>query len=1413
MADGSITIKAILDDAEFKRRLQEIKSSLGSLETSGLDDIAESADKAEDALDDLGEAARQTKEDLDDAGGGAGDAGQKLDGLNTKGTKLKEGLGKAGSVLTRTVTPAIVGAAAASAYAAVKIDSSLTSVRKTVDGTEEQYQQLKESAIEFSKTNAVSASQILDIQALGAQLGYTIDELDDFGRVVSGLDIATDMSAEQAATELAQFANITGMAHSKTENYASSIVNLGNNLATTESQISSMSQRIGALANPNNQSIKMTTDEILGWSGAMSSLGVSAELGGTAFFNTVSTIGAAVSRGGEDLEVFASIANMSSEEFKQAWMTNSSEAMVALLSGVGSAENMTIALENMGVTGIRQSDVLSRLAGNTDLVTRALEYANAGWEQNTALQTEVDNRNQSLSARFEILKNRVIAMAEQFGGPLCNALLDAIDAAEPFIQLIADGAQAFADMDEDTQRLVLGVIGLSAAIGPTLSAGSKLIPIADKLGVSFDKMSLSTTSAKGAAAGLLAILAVDLMIQFNEYQGLLKDADQATHGFTEAMDEASIGASDACEGIDDAAGSLEGAGSAASDSTASFEDVTDATHDLTKKNAELASKIKDSYTQINANKDALNRSLGVIDKYANKVDETGTAAELSAAEQVELADAIKRYNDITGQSVSITDAATGKLSISTDELLENADAWEANARAQAAQQAYIDIMEQQIQTTQQLDTVTQQLAESEEGWGLWVGDFPIIADPASVAYHDLENQKKTLEEQNNSLAESEAFYREEIENAGVSIESVNELCTASSDALLGQTEAIDGAATEAELYAASLEAIAEELQTAIDESPLFAQAFEDSGYTVEDFAQKLSDTGVSVSDLQQSVTDLADQTCNEFDEIKVKSGVNLDEMLANLQNNQQIVANWQQNVAELYGKAGNEAQIAYISHLEEMGPESAEILAALNEDDGTKLAELAAAWDAGMQTAVDAPIDNLDAKAEAYKRVGAGLIESMVEGVSVNDDGLQVEVDSAIAKAFENVSEQDFEDYGGYIPAGLGEGIDRDAFKAELAAQGLSDDVIDAIMTALDAHSPSREAETVGGYIPAGLAEGIKGNTSPIQAASDMASSILRAINSALGGSEAEGSRVVGGFASGMASGVGEATTQALSVASATVRGLGTAKGSAPGQKASRDFSASLKSGSALSQLNGIFVSNKAVQGLGKGNGKTPGTKLGGNFASGVSSSKGAAASAGSSVASAAASSLSNLGTNSYEWGFHAGSNFASGLSSSVGIVSRAATSLAEAAASKIKHTVPKEGPLHNGGKGEAEWGEHAVMNFAQGFTNALPQFEQAIISIPQTAADVFKYIPADIELHGVAYDKASWVTPDGGASNNGGWAGTMKDLSIASAAPHSGSNDVVESINALIKLLPGIIRSSCPDVLELNKKEFGRLVNEVGGR
>lgn len=384
------------------------------------------------------------------------------------------GLEEVGDTLTRSVTVPLVAIGGYAAQAAVSYDTALANVRKTTDLTEQELEQLGEAAVELSTKQPVTAEAILNVEALGAQLGVAEDKLQSFAQVVTGLDIATNMDAETAGTEMARFANIVGMAQEDFERYGSTIVAIGNNMATTESEVSSMAQRFASAG----VQAGLTESEILGLSGAMSSLGLRAEMGGSSLSQVFTSISKAVSSGGAELDAFASAAGMSAEQFAAAWRDDAAGAFVSLLQGIHDAteagEDMNIILGELGITQIRNSDTMRRLAGSVDVVRDAVGLATGAWEENVALQNEVDSRNESMASRLQVLKNNVDALAIEVGVPLVNALIDALGAAQPLFDAVAEGAEWFSEADEDTQRFVLGIAGIATAAGPAISVLGKL---------------------------------------------------------------------------------------------------------------------------------------------------------------------------------------------------------------------------------------------------------------------------------------------------------------------------------------------------------------------------------------------------------------------------------------------------------------------------------------------------------------------------------------------------------------------------------------------------------------------------------------------------------------------------------------------------------------------------------------------------------------------------------------------------------------------------------------------------------------------------------------------------------------------------------------------------------------------------
>ena len=449
--------------------------------------------------------------------------------IDYKMKKLEVKARRLGQDLSKHITAPILAIGGASVKASINFESAFAGVRKTVNATEAEFKKLEKGIRDMSKHIPSSAAAIAEVAESAGQLGIATENILSFSRVMIDLGEASNLTSTEAASSLAQFANITQMSQKKFDRLGSAIVALGNNLATTEANIVAMGQRLAGAG----KQIGLSEAEIMSFAGALASVGIEAQAGGTAFSKLMIDMQLAVQTGSAKLKEYASVANMSASRFKTAFQEDAAGAIIKFIEGLSAAEKRgTTAikiLDDMGIKEVRLRDALLRAAGASDVFSRSLDIGTKAWEENTALAKEAGQRYATAESRLKIMRNRLTDVAITIGDRVVPHL---VFAAEKVAVL----AESFGNLSLETQKNTVKWAAYAAAAGPALLVTSNLIKAFRNLGGVL--VSVFTGSYTGPIAIIATLTAAMIKLQ-KEADKLTKTVQTQGEAFIEAEAKAS----------------------------------------------------------------------------------------------------------------------------------------------------------------------------------------------------------------------------------------------------------------------------------------------------------------------------------------------------------------------------------------------------------------------------------------------------------------------------------------------------------------------------------------------------------------------------------------------------------------------------------------------------------------------------------------------------------------------------------------------------------------------------------------------------------------------------------------------------------------------------------------------------------
>lgn len=179
----------------------------------------------------------------------------------------------------------------ATAGAAIEFEEAFANVRKVLNGSDEQLENIRRSIIGMSKELPIAAGGIAEIYAAAGQANIPIQEISKFSEMVAKVSTAWEVPVAETGQALAEIKNQLNLGVDEVGLFADSLNHLSNNTAANAPRLLEYTKRVAA----TGEMFGFSAQETLAFGGAMIAAGAESEVAATSFRN----MGRALTKGTE----------------------------------------------------------------------------------------------------------------------------------------------------------------------------------------------------------------------------------------------------------------------------------------------------------------------------------------------------------------------------------------------------------------------------------------------------------------------------------------------------------------------------------------------------------------------------------------------------------------------------------------------------------------------------------------------------------------------------------------------------------------------------------------------------------------------------------------------------------------------------------------------------------------------------------------------------------------------------------------------------------------------------------------------------------------------------------------------------------------------------------------------------------
>ena len=523
------------------------------------------------------------------------------------------------------------------------------------------------------------------------------------------------------------------------------------------------------------------------------------------------------------------------------------------------------------------------------------------------------------------------------------------------------------------------------------------------------------------------------------------------------------------------------------------------TQEAVKSARELAKAHEEAAGKREADRKDMELQAAACSSLAEELIALNEKTSLTADEQTRMQMAVEQLSQTYPDLNLAIDEQTGKLNMSSEALMENVEAMNQLAIAQAAQEDLTEIAAEQYEEYKKLLELQEQLEEQEQavtaatleyeealqrtaetGEALWSQNADMELQRQQEAYGALEEQVNATQAAYDALGEQWAETNEFISDTSAQL---------TAQEAVGNTQAAYGEAAE------GIAGTAGEIQ----------QAFSSMG---------------------ESIRASVEEQMDIFGKYEEQNAVSSEQLIQNMNDQVAAVQNWGDNLSSLAERSDENGMMisqGLLNHLVELGPEGAGYVQAFVEMTDEQLKEANELWaqsialpetiaeqfeatGESLAAGLTSGIENSTSKVEkAMQNTGSKSLTALNKTVEVNSPSKKTEqtgkelmnglvfgvntgkplvlnamtlaATETVNTARQGLASSIFDGIGRQVPAGLASGIRAGKSQVINAAVEVATAAIQAAKATLQINSPSKVTEEMGGYYMDGWIGGIRART------------------------------------------------------------------------------------------------------------------------------------------------------------------------------------------------------------------------------------------------------------------------------------------------------------------------------------------------